>query len=160
MVLLYASRYCDIRTVVNVSGRYDLKGGIVERLGEDFMQRLKEKGYIDVKERRGILLAFSTVYVECSKTRRNFFSRYLFSWIFLIRVLIFFRVANVRYRVTKESMMDRLNTDMHAACLQIDKKCRLLKCSRISCTIKLIMFDSSFTKYGNLEMLPSSILYL
>ncbi|PON36474.1 Alpha/Beta hydrolase [Trema orientale] len=51
-VLLYASRYHDIHTVVNVSERYDLKRGIVEHLGEDFMQRLKEKGYVDTKDRK------------------------------------------------------------------------------------------------------------
>ena len=56
MVLLYASRYCDIRTVVNVSGRYDLKGGIVERFGEDIMQRLKERGYVEIKDKNGNLM--------------------------------------------------------------------------------------------------------
>ncbi|KAK8924213.1 hypothetical protein KSP39_PZI019121 [Platanthera zijinensis] len=30
---------------------------------------------------------------------------------------------NVEYRVTEESLMDRLNTDMHAACRAIDKDC-------------------------------------
>nr|XP_029119137.1 uncharacterized protein LOC105058813 isoform X2 [Elaeis guineensis] len=30
------------------------------------------------------------------------------------------------YRVTEESLMDRLNTDMHAASLSIDKACRVL----------------------------------
>jgi len=28
------------------------------------------------------------------------------------------------YRVTLESLMDRLDTNMHEACLQIDKECR------------------------------------
>ncbi|XP_010090057.2 putative uncharacterized protein YDL057W [Morus notabilis] len=86
VVLLYASRYHDVHTVVNVSGRYDLKSGIAERMGEDFMERLKEKGYFDVKDRK----------------------------------------ENVSYRVTEESMTERLNTDMHAACLAIDKECRVL----------------------------------
>ncbi|XP_021715103.1 uncharacterized protein LOC110683062 isoform X2 [Chenopodium quinoa] len=49
VVLLYASKYHDIHTVVNLSGRYDLKKGIAERLGEDFMERIKKNGYIDVK---------------------------------------------------------------------------------------------------------------
>jgi len=31
----------------------------------------------------------------------------------------------ILYRVTKESLMERLNTDMHAACLSISKECRL-----------------------------------
>uniref|UniRef100_A0A3Q7H7T6 Serine aminopeptidase S33 domain-containing protein n=1 Tax=Solanum lycopersicum TaxID=4081 RepID=A0A3Q7H7T6_SOLLC len=34
-------------------------------------------------------------------------------------------VGNVDYRVTEESLMDRLNTNMHDACLQIDKGCRM-----------------------------------
>lgn len=53
VVLLYASRYHDVQTVVNVSGRYDLKRGIAERMGEDFMERLKEKGYLEVKDKKG-----------------------------------------------------------------------------------------------------------
>lgn len=84
VVLLYASKYPDIRTVVNVSGRYDLKKGIKERLGEDFMQIIKKEGFIDVKNKKG------------------------------------------SYRVTEESLMDRQTTDMHEACLQIDKECRVL----------------------------------
>lgn len=58
VVLLYASRYHDIRTVVNVSGRYDLKRGIVERLGENFMQRLKESGYVEFKDKTGNFMCF------------------------------------------------------------------------------------------------------
>lgn len=53
MVLLYASKYRDIQIVVNVSGRYDLKRGIAERLGEDFMENIKKDGYIDVKNKTG-----------------------------------------------------------------------------------------------------------
>ncbi|KAK8962308.1 hypothetical protein KSP40_PGU009902 [Platanthera guangdongensis] len=34
--------------------------------------------------------------------------------------------GKVEYRVTEESLMDRLNTDMHAACRAIDKDCRVL----------------------------------
>ncbi|XP_039051046.1 uncharacterized protein LOC120192328 isoform X2 [Hibiscus syriacus] len=52
VVLLYASKYQDIRTVINVSGRYDLKRGIAERLGEDFMEIIKD-GHIDVKNDTG-----------------------------------------------------------------------------------------------------------
>ncbi|KAH9603734.1 hypothetical protein KSS87_016042 [Heliosperma pusillum] len=51
VVLLYASKYHDVRTVVNLSGRYDLKKGISERLGETFMEKLKTDGYIDVKSK-------------------------------------------------------------------------------------------------------------
>lgn len=53
MVLLYASKYHDVNKVVNVSGRYDLTEGIEKRLGKDFMQRIKEHGFIDVKSVQG-----------------------------------------------------------------------------------------------------------
>lgn len=36
------------------------------------------------------------------------------------------KAGNVKYRVTKESLMDRLNTDVGAICLSIDKSCRVL----------------------------------
>ncbi|XP_051114309.1 uncharacterized protein LOC127239957 [Andrographis paniculata] len=86
VVLLYASRYHDIPAVVNLSGRYDLKRGLEERLGKNFMETLKKDGYIDVKNRNG----------------------------------------EVEYKVTKESMEERLNTNMHDACLSIDKNCKVL----------------------------------
>ncbi|XP_038880534.1 uncharacterized protein LOC120072198 isoform X2 [Benincasa hispida] len=66
-------------------GRYDLKKGIKERLGDDFMERIEKEGYIDVKKKQGA----------------------------------------VEYQVTWESLKDRLNTDMHEACLLIDKECRV-----------------------------------
>lgn len=53
MVLVYASKYHDIHTVVNVSGRYDMRSGIVERFGAEFMQRIKESGFVDVKNKDG-----------------------------------------------------------------------------------------------------------
>jgi flagellar basal body rod protein FlgF len=58
VVLLYASKYHDIHTVVNVSGRYDLTKGIEERLGKDFMQRIKEDGFFDVQDKKGNLLVY------------------------------------------------------------------------------------------------------
>ncbi|KAL9250645.1 hypothetical protein AKJ16_DCAP00958 [Drosera capensis] len=85
-VLLYASKYHDIPTVINVSGRYKLDRGIEERLGQKFLERIKQDGYIDVKNKAGEVL----------------------------------------YRVTEESLMERLNTNMHEACLSIDKDCRVL----------------------------------
>ncbi|KAK8483892.1 hypothetical protein V6N13_144809 [Hibiscus sabdariffa] len=85
VVLVYASKYDDINTVVNVSGRYDLKKGIEERFGKDFMERI-EDGYVDIKNKEG----------------------------------------SVEFRVTKESLMDRLNLDMHETCLKIPKECRVL----------------------------------
>ncbi|GFP93207.1 putative uncharacterized protein ydl057w [Phtheirospermum japonicum] len=86
VVLLYASKYHDIPAVVNISGRYDLKRGLEERLGKDFLEKLKKDGYIDIKNKSG----------------------------------------EVDYRVTDESMTERLNTNMHKACLSIDKRCRVL----------------------------------
>ncbi|KAK6120411.1 hypothetical protein DH2020_045891 [Rehmannia glutinosa] len=93
IVLLYASEYHDIGAVVNVSGRYDLQRGMEERLGENFLERLKKDGYIDVKTRAG------------SRACRK---------------------GLVDYRVTEESIMETLNTNMHDACLLIDEKCRVL----------------------------------
>ncbi|XP_057478334.1 putative uncharacterized protein YDL057W [Actinidia eriantha] len=85
-VLLYASTYNDVSIIVNISGRFDLKRGIEGRLGNDFLERIKQHGFIDVKNRRG----------------------------------------KVDYRVTEESLMDRLTTDMHEACLSIPNSCRVL----------------------------------
>ncbi|KAK6139624.1 hypothetical protein DH2020_026631 [Rehmannia glutinosa] len=84
VVLLYASKYHDIGAVVNVSGRYDLRRGIKERLGENFLEILKKDGYIVVNTRAG------------------------------------------DYQVTEESMVERLNTNMHEAYLSIDDGCRVL----------------------------------
>ncbi|GMI81297.1 hypothetical protein like AT1G29840 [Hibiscus trionum] len=85
VVLVYASKYGDINNVVNVSGRYDLKKGIEERFGKDFMDKIKD-GYVDIKNKEG----------------------------------------RVEFRVTKESLMDRLHLDMHETCLKIPKECRVL----------------------------------
>ncbi|XP_050218215.1 uncharacterized protein LOC126668986 [Mercurialis annua] len=85
-VLLYASKYNDVHTIVNIAARFDLKRGMERRLGKDFLQTIKQNGYIDVKNRKGIL----------------------------------------EYRVTRESLMDRLTTDPHAACLLIHPECRVL----------------------------------
>ncbi|KAJ1400675.1 Serine aminopeptidase, S33 [Sesbania bispinosa] len=85
-VLLYASKYHDIKTVVNLSGRYDLKDGLEERLGKDFLERIRKEGFIELKTKSG----------------------------------------SVDYRITEESLKDRLNINMHEACLQIDKECRVL----------------------------------
>lgn len=86
VVLLYASKYRDIHMVVNISGRFNLERGIEGRLGRDFLQRIKQKGFIDVKNRRG----------------------------------------KFEYRVTEESLMDRLTTEARAACLAIQDDCRVL----------------------------------
>lgn len=88
IVLLYASKYHDVPIVVSISGRYDLKRGIEEKLGKDFMDRIMKEGYIDI---------------VVSKIS-----------------------GNVVYRATKEGLMDRWNTNVHEACLKIDKECRVL----------------------------------
>ncbi|XP_038696708.1 uncharacterized protein LOC119993590 isoform X3 [Tripterygium wilfordii] len=55
-VLLYASKYNDVRTVVNISGRFNLERGIEGRLGKDFLERIKRDGFIDVKNRKACAL--------------------------------------------------------------------------------------------------------
>ncbi|XP_078167931.1 putative uncharacterized protein YDL057W isoform X1 [Carex rostrata] len=54
VVLLYASMYDDIKMILNLSGRFDLRTGIKKRLGEEFMQIIEKDGYIDVKDSKGI----------------------------------------------------------------------------------------------------------
>ncbi|XP_054807088.1 uncharacterized protein LOC129309512 isoform X1 [Prosopis cineraria] len=83
VVLLYASKYHDIKTVFNLSGRYNLMEGIEERLGKDFMDRIRKEGFIEVKINSG------------------------------------------SYRVTEESLKDRLSINMREECLKIDKECRV-----------------------------------
>ncbi|PIA41811.1 hypothetical protein AQUCO_02200325v1 [Aquilegia coerulea] len=85
VVLLYASKYGDVPTIINVAGRYDLKKGIAEHLGKDFIEVIKRDGFIDVVSK-----------------------------------------ITGQFRVTEESMMERLGTDMHSACLSIDNGCRVL----------------------------------
>jgi solute carrier family 25 (adenine nucleotide translocator) protein 4/5/6/31 len=55
-VLLYASAYHDVTTIVNISGRFALEQGIDGRLGKNFMQRIKKDGYIDVSNKKGVSL--------------------------------------------------------------------------------------------------------
>ncbi|KAK4742692.1 hypothetical protein SAY87_000693 [Trapa incisa] len=86
VVLLYASKHSDVQTVVNISGRFNLKRGIEGRLGRDYLQRIKQKGFIDVVNRKG----------------------------------------RFEYRVTEESLMDRLTTDTRKACTLIPDECRVL----------------------------------
>ncbi|GAB4837095.1 hypothetical protein Ancab_002006 [Ancistrocladus abbreviatus] len=86
VVLLYASKYHDVHTIINISGRFDLAKGIEDRLGKDFLKIIKQEGFIDVKNRRG----------------------------------------KFEYRVTEESLMDRLTTDIQEACRLIPEDCRVL----------------------------------
>ncbi|GAU42211.1 hypothetical protein TSUD_375600 [Trifolium subterraneum] len=53
IVLLYASKYHDVKTIVNLSGRYNLQAGIEESLGKNYLERIRKEGFIDVKKRSG-----------------------------------------------------------------------------------------------------------
>ncbi|KAI7725653.1 hypothetical protein M8C21_001678, partial [Ambrosia artemisiifolia] len=56
VVLLYASLYHDIHTVVNVSSRYNMDSGLEDRLGKNYMERTKKDGFIDIKSKKGKVL--------------------------------------------------------------------------------------------------------
>lgn len=58
VVLLYAAKYRDIGGIINLAGRYDLKSGIEKRLGENYLERLKKDGYIDVKTKTGVICIY------------------------------------------------------------------------------------------------------
>ncbi|GFP90124.1 UDP-sulfoquinovose synthase chloroplastic [Phtheirospermum japonicum] len=64
-VLLYASRYNDIHTIVNIAGRFDLKRGIEGRLGKDFQEKIEQYGFIDVKNRKDTRSACKTIPQSC-----------------------------------------------------------------------------------------------
>lgn len=53
VVLLYAAKYKDVQTVVNISGRFFLERGMERRLGKDYFNKIKENGFIDVRNRKG-----------------------------------------------------------------------------------------------------------
>ncbi|KAK7347819.1 hypothetical protein VNO80_22358 [Phaseolus coccineus] len=84
--LLYASKYHDTKTIVNLSGSHDLKVGLENRFGKDFMERLTKEGFIELKAESA---------------------------------------GGIDYRVTEESLKDRLNIIMIEECLHIDKECRV-----------------------------------
>ncbi|GAU34787.1 hypothetical protein TSUD_205910 [Trifolium subterraneum] len=56
VVLLYASKYHDIKTVANLSGRYDLKAGLEDRLGKDFIERIRKEGFIELKTKSDTII--------------------------------------------------------------------------------------------------------
>jgi hypothetical protein len=78
--------YHDIYKVINLSGRFNLKRGIGDRFGNDYMERINQHGFNDVEDTTGHII----------------------------------------YSVTKESLMDRLKTDLQSACTSIDPNCRVL----------------------------------
>ena len=62
MVLLYASKNHDVHMLLNVSGRYNLKRCMEEeRIEKDFFERIKKDGFVDVKNKTGILLLLSNM---------------------------------------------------------------------------------------------------
>ncbi|KAK9059600.1 hypothetical protein SSX86_020304 [Deinandra increscens subsp. villosa] len=86
VVVLYASLHYDVPTIINLSRSYKMDTGVEERLGKDYLERVKKDGFIDIKPHTG----------------------------------------EVPYRVTEESLMEQLNTNMHEAWLKIDPDCRVL----------------------------------
>ncbi|KAJ0488013.1 putative serine aminopeptidase, S33, alpha/Beta hydrolase [Helianthus annuus] len=56
VVVLYASLHHDVHTVIYVSGRYKMDRGIEERLGKDYMERVKKDGFIDVHSKTGLTI--------------------------------------------------------------------------------------------------------
>lgn len=167
VVLLYASKYHDIHTVVNVSGRYDLKKGIEERFGKDFMDRIQD-GFVDIKNKKGnsffagrvphssLLFSNGNLFFLCSNefhvsnilwtyiasSTTNRADSTLLLWLANYRFVPHwsriwdFMSAGVEYRVTKESLMERLSLDMHEACRKIPRECRwdwiIFICIRLS----------------------------
>ncbi|CAN8299360.1 unnamed protein product [Cochlearia groenlandica] len=107
VVLLYAAKYKDVHTVVNISGRFFLERGIEGRLGKDYSNRIKENGFIDVWKRKG----------------------------------------KFEYRVTEESLTDRLTTNTHEACLSIHENCRVLTVHGSNDRIVHVTEASEFAKH-------------
>ena len=113
VMLLYASKYIDVKAVVNISGRYDLKAGIEEHLRKNYLERIKEVGFMDVK-----------------------------------------RPRSPDYRVTMESLLDRLDTNTYEACLQVDTKCRGLTVHGSSDTV---IYEDAFQ---SARILPNHTLHI
>lgn len=107
VVLLYAAKYKAVEIVVNISGRFFLERAIEGRLGKDYMKRIKENGFIDVRNRKG----------------------------------------KFEYRVTEESLKDRLTTNTHEACLSIHENCRVLTVHGSDDRIVSVTEASEFAKY-------------
>jgi len=53
VVLLYAVKYNDVPKVVNISGRFDMTRGVVERFGEVGMTKIKTEGRLEQADRMG-----------------------------------------------------------------------------------------------------------
>lgn len=53
VVLLYASKYSDVSTIVNLSGRFNLQRGVKERLGERGLELIEKQGFVEIKGKNG-----------------------------------------------------------------------------------------------------------
>lgn len=71
VVLLYAAKYRDVETVVNISGRFFLERGIQARLGKDYFRRIKENGFIDVKNKKGALISSAFWFCDCLEPKKR-----------------------------------------------------------------------------------------
>ncbi|KAG0593235.1 hypothetical protein KC19_1G314100 [Ceratodon purpureus] len=53
-VVLYASKYHDVPCVINISGRFALEKGILERFGgQEGLRKLEDEGVLDIKDASG-----------------------------------------------------------------------------------------------------------
>lgn len=53
-VVLYASKYHDVPCVINISGRFALEKGILERFGgQEGLKKLEDEGVLDIKDAAG-----------------------------------------------------------------------------------------------------------
>lgn len=71
VVLLYASKYHDVHTVVNISGRFELMRGVEFHLGKDYMEMIKKEGFVDVKNNKTGSVVYRVTresLVECQGT--------------------------------------------------------------------------------------------
>ena len=95
---------------VSVCQRLNLEFMLIEHV-KDYFKRIKENGFIDVRNRKGIIF-FSFFVIDRAKD----------TW--SLNSLPFFVAGKFEYRVTEESLMDRLTTNTHEACLSIHENCR------------------------------------
>lgn len=51
--ILYASKYNDVKTIVNLSGTHDLKVGLLSRYGKEFLERIRKEGFIELEAAPG-----------------------------------------------------------------------------------------------------------
>ena len=76
--------YHDIKVVINISGRFALDKGMEGRLGKNFIKRVQDAGFIDVKDKSGNGCS-SIGFCRCSFNHFFFISEFsLFSNVHLI----------------------------------------------------------------------------